>query len=113
MLIVGGIAYVVFGGHVGDCDVYHGWVIGVPLSGKGARAWATQVGGRGIWAPGGPASDGQSIYVTTGNGKHGARHLGRERGALPASTPARASRDSRRTTSPRTTGRTSTAGPRI
>ena len=68
VLIVGGIAYVAFGGHFGDCGDYHGWVVGVPLSGNGARAWATQVGGAGIWGPGGPASDGQSIYVTTGNG---------------------------------------------
>jgi len=68
VLIVGGIAYVVFGGHYGDCGDYHGWVVGVPLSGTGAKAWATQVKGAGIWGPGGAASDGQSIYVTTGNG---------------------------------------------
>ncbi len=69
VLIVGGTAYVAFGGHYGDCGDYHGWVVGVPLSGpSGARGWATQVKGAGIWGPGGPASDGQSIYVTTGNG---------------------------------------------
>jgi hypothetical protein len=68
VLIVGGTAYVVFGGHYGDCGDYHGWVVGVPLTGNGAKAWATQVKGAGIWGPGGAASDGQSIYVTTGNG---------------------------------------------
>ena len=68
VLIVNGVAYVPFGGHYGDCGTYHGWVIGVPLSGTGAKAWATQVGGAGIWGVGGPASDGQSIFVTTGNG---------------------------------------------
>ncbi len=68
VLIVNGVAYVPYGGHYGDCGTYHGWVIGVPLSGTGAKAWATQVAGAGIWGPGGPASDGQSIYVTTGNG---------------------------------------------
>jgi outer membrane protein assembly factor BamB len=68
VLIVGGIAYVAFGGHYGDCGDYHGWVVGAPLTGTGAKAWATQVGGAGIWGPGGPSSDGQSIYVTTGNG---------------------------------------------
>jgi outer membrane protein assembly factor BamB len=71
VLIVNGIAYVVFGGHYGDCasggGYYHGWVVGVPLSGTGAKAWATQVGGAGIWGVGGAASDGQSIFVTTGN----------------------------------------------
>lgn len=68
VLIVNGIAYVPYGGHAGDCGNYHGWVVGVPLSGQGAKAWATQVGGAGIWAPGGAASDGQSIFVATGNG---------------------------------------------
>jgi hypothetical protein len=68
VLIVDGTAYVVFGGHYGDCGDYHGWVIGVPLSGTGAKAWATKVRGAGIWGPGGAASDGQSVFVTTGNG---------------------------------------------
>jgi hypothetical protein len=73
VLIVGGIAYVVYGGHAGDCGSYHGWVVGVPLTGTGAKAWATQVGGAGIWAPGGAASDGQSIFVATGNGIGGSQ----------------------------------------
>jgi hypothetical protein len=69
VLIVGGTAYVAYGGHYGDCGDYHGWVVGVPLAGPtGAHAWATKVKGAGIWGPGGPSSDGQSIYVTTGNG---------------------------------------------
>ena len=68
VLIVNGMAYVAYGGHAGDCGSYHGWVVGVPLSGNGAKAWATSVKGAGIWAPGGPASDGQSVYVATGNG---------------------------------------------
>ena len=72
VLIVGGIAYVAYGGHYGDCGNYHGWVVGVPLANpKGAKAWATQVGGAGIWGPGGPSSDGQSIYVATGNAEGG------------------------------------------
>jgi hypothetical protein len=69
VLIVGGTAYVAYGGHYGDCGDYHGWVVGVPLASPTAvKAWATTVKGAGIWAPGGPSSDGQSIYVTTGNG---------------------------------------------
>jgi hypothetical protein len=67
VLIAGGVAYVVFGGHGGDCGVYHGWVVGVPLSGTGAKAWATQQQGAGIWGAGGAASDGQSVFVSTGN----------------------------------------------
>ncbi|HEY2511877.1 MAG TPA: PQQ-binding-like beta-propeller repeat protein, partial [Polyangiaceae bacterium] len=68
VLIVNGVAYVAYGGHYGDCGTYHGWVVGVPLSGTGAKAWATQVKKGGIWGSGGPSSDGQSVYVTTGNG---------------------------------------------
>lgn len=67
VLIVGGVAYVAFGGHIGDCESYHGWVVGVPLTGQGAKAWATSGTGAGIWGVGGPASDGQSIFVATGN----------------------------------------------
>jgi hypothetical protein len=70
VLIVNGVAYVAYGGHSGDCSVYHGWVVGVPLSGSGAKAWGTQVEGAGIWGCGGPASDGESVFVTTGNGKN-------------------------------------------
>jgi hypothetical protein len=69
VLIVNGVAYVAYGGHANDCGDYHGWVVGVPLTGTGAQAWATQVHGAGIWGPGGAASDGTSIYVTTGNGQ--------------------------------------------
>ncbi len=69
ILIVNGVAYVPFGGHYGDCGDYHGWVVAVPLSGTGATAWATQVGGAGIWGVSGAASDGQNVFVTTGNGQ--------------------------------------------
>jgi len=70
VLVVGGKAYFAFGGHFGDCGVYYGWVIGVPLDGNSTnvRAWKTQVQGAAIWGPGGPASDGMSVFVTTGNG---------------------------------------------
>ena len=71
VLIVNGVAYVVFGGHYGDCGSYHGWVVSVALTGTGAHAWATQIQGAGIWGPGGASSDGQSIYVSTGNATTG------------------------------------------
>jgi outer membrane protein assembly factor BamB len=82
VLIVNGIAYVAYAGHYGDCGSYHGWVVGVPLSGKGAKAWATQVAGAGIWGPGGPASDGESIYVTTGNGFNSAATYAESEGII-------------------------------
>jgi hypothetical protein len=68
VLIAAGSAYVVYGGHAGDCGDYRGWVVGVPLDGAGAEAFATDVKGAGIWGPGGAASDGTSVFVTTGNG---------------------------------------------
>jgi hypothetical protein len=69
VLIVGGIAYVAYGGHSGDCGAYHGWVVGVPLSGiSGAKAYATPAAESGMWGCGGPASDGTSVFVATGNG---------------------------------------------
>jgi hypothetical protein len=60
--------FVPFGGHFGDCGDYRGWVVGVPLGDPHTvRVWRTRGKGGGIWAPGGIASDGQSLYVATGN----------------------------------------------
>jgi len=60
--------YVPYGGHFGDCGDYHGWVVGVSLQRPHAvHAWSTRARGGGIWAPGGIASDGRSLYAVTGN----------------------------------------------
>jgi hypothetical protein len=67
VLILNGVAYVAYGGHYGDCGTYHGWLVGVPLDGQGVKAWATSTDKAGMWGPGGPSSDGQSIFVSTGN----------------------------------------------
>jgi outer membrane protein assembly factor BamB len=69
-LIVNGYAYFAFGGNVGDCGNYYGWVIGVSLDGDASktRAFRTDDNMCGIWGPGGPSSDGESVFVTTGNG---------------------------------------------
>ncbi|MGE5271456.1 MAG: hypothetical protein ACM3JG_17480, partial [Thiohalocapsa sp.] len=46
----------------------HGWIVGVPLREPDrAFAWRTRGRGGGIWAPGGMANDGQSLYPVTGN----------------------------------------------
>ena len=66
--IVGNILYVPYGGHFGDCGMYHGWVIGVPLNNPAnVTAWATDWFGGGIWAPGGIATDENNPFVVTGN----------------------------------------------
>jgi hypothetical protein len=67
VLIVKGVAYVTFGSF-NDCAPFHGWVVGVPLADpSAAKAYMTPVAGAGIWGPGGPASDGNSIFAVTGN----------------------------------------------
>jgi hypothetical protein len=74
LALVGGVLYVPYGGHLGDCGGYHGWVIGVPISNPTAvQSWSTGSIGMmptykgGIWAAGGIASDGTSLFVSTGN----------------------------------------------
>src|SRR5947209_6760714 len=50
------------------CGNIHGWVVGVPLADpQRVSAWRSRGRGAGIWAPGGIASDGQALYVSTGN----------------------------------------------
>ncbi len=68
LAILDGRVYVPYGGHFGDCGDYHGWVVGVGLANPGdVVAWSTRAHGGGIWAPGGIASDGRSLFVATGN----------------------------------------------
>ncbi|MGH8298865.1 MAG: hypothetical protein ACRES6_06220 [Steroidobacteraceae bacterium] len=68
LLILGGMLYVPYGGHFGDCGNYHGWVIGVKLDDpRSLVSWHTQARAGGIWAPAGIASDGRALYVATGN----------------------------------------------
>lgn len=68
LAVLDGRVYVPYGGHYGDCGEYRGWVVGI-----GARnprdvvSWSTRARGGGIWAPGGIASDGRSLFVATGN----------------------------------------------
>jgi len=69
LLLVNGILYVTYSGHLGDCGNYRGWVIGVdtttPTNIKTFKTGATRGGG--IWGTGGPSTDGTNVFVTTGN----------------------------------------------
>jgi outer membrane protein assembly factor BamB len=78
--LVHGILYVAYGGHVGDCGPYHGWVVAIDIKDPTRKgAWATGGQGEGIWAAGGLPSDGESIFVTTGNATSGTlNHLDSE-----------------------------------
>ena len=73
LTLVGGKLFVPFGGHVGDCAGYHGWVVGISTSGTpSVSAWATRAIAGGIWGASGIASDGTSLYFATGNSKSSA-----------------------------------------
>jgi hypothetical protein len=64
----GGSLYVNYGGNYGDCGNYKGTVIQVnPASPTIVASWQTKANGGGIWAQGGAAGDGKSVFVTTGN----------------------------------------------
>jgi hypothetical protein len=68
LLLLNNILYVPYGGHYGDCQPYYGYVVGVPLSSPGSLiSWHTKAIQGGIWASGGVASDGTSIFAATGN----------------------------------------------
>lgn len=68
LLIQNGAVYVPYGGHFGDCGIYHGWVVGATLAAPHrVFSWRTRARGGGIWAPGGIAGDGRSLFVATGN----------------------------------------------
>jgi outer membrane protein assembly factor BamB len=76
LIIVGDMLYVPYGGHFGDCGDYHGWVVGVPLNNPAAPiGFATTAAAGGIWAPGGLASDGTSVFAATGNTMSGPNGL--------------------------------------
>jgi len=68
LALVGGKLYVGYGGHIGDCGPYHGWIVAVDTTDPTKKAaWATLGQGEAIWAAGGFASDGTSIFPVTGN----------------------------------------------
>src|SRR6185437_15966990 len=67
LAILGNILYVGYGS-LDDCNLYHGWLLGVPLNNPASvTAWATSAFGGGIWGVGGIASDGTNLFAATGN----------------------------------------------
>ena len=74
-----GVVYVPYGGRFGDCGSYHGRLVGVQISNPAnVMSYATAVARAGAWAPGGVASDGTNLYITTGNGNTAATWSGAE-----------------------------------
>ena len=63
-----GSLYVDYAARSGDCGTYHGVVVQLQTSSPAVTGyWATRDNGGGIWAQGGAAADGASLFVTTGN----------------------------------------------
>jgi len=68
LMLSGGILYVPYGGHAGDCGGYRGWVVGVPVNDPTLPVgWATDALGGGAWAVSGLCHDGTFAYAATGN----------------------------------------------
>jgi outer membrane protein assembly factor BamB len=70
LALASGRVYVPFGGLLGDCGDYHGWMIGVAADGSGPLLDFRVPSGRaaGIWAPAGPVLDPSGdLIVATGN----------------------------------------------
>ena len=73
LALLDGKVYVPFGGHLGDCADYHGWIVGISTTDPTqVTAWATRALAGGVWAPGGISSDGQSLIFATGNTENAA-----------------------------------------
>ncbi len=67
LALLHGRLYVAFG-NSGDCNSYHGWVVGLDVARpRVTGAWVSRAARGGIWALGALADDGQSMFVATGN----------------------------------------------
>jgi hypothetical protein len=68
LLLKHGKLFVPFGGNAGDCESYHGWVVGLDVAQPSVfGAWATRAEKGGIWSQGALADDGTSLFTATGN----------------------------------------------
>ena len=68
LTLLNGELYVPYGGYYGDCGTYYGWVVGISLQDPTKmHAITTRARGGGIWAVGGPSTDGTSLFAATGN----------------------------------------------
>jgi hypothetical protein len=77
--LVNGVVYAPYGGRFGDCGSYRGRLVGIQINNPATvTSYATGSARSGAWAPGGVASDGTNLYITTGNGNGGATWTGAE-----------------------------------
>jgi hypothetical protein len=72
LLAAHGRVYVPYGGLLGDCGPYRGYVISTTTSGGRRIAYRNPASEAGIWAPGGISAQAGTLLVGTGNGGAGA-----------------------------------------
>jgi hypothetical protein len=71
LALANGNVYVPFGGRIGDCGAYHGWIFAVPINGAAVTSYYETPGqGAGFWAAGGVVVDDSTgkVFETSGNG---------------------------------------------
>jgi len=74
LALANGFVYVPFGGRIGDCGSYNGWVVAVPTSGAPPpNPYKTADSGSGLWSAGGVVVDDATgnVFGATGNGVTG------------------------------------------
>jgi outer membrane protein assembly factor BamB len=63
-----GVLYIPYGGRYGDCDNYHGTVVGIGVASHAVMgAWQTLAVRGGIWSVGGVTIADGALFVATGN----------------------------------------------
>jgi outer membrane protein assembly factor BamB len=68
LLATDGRIYVPYGGLLGDCGPYRGWVISTTTAGRRRIAYRNPATEAGIWAPAGISQQSGTLLVSTGNG---------------------------------------------
>lgn len=71
LALANGYVYVPFGGRIGDCGAYHGWIFAVPTTGGPVISFYETPGqGAGFWSAGGVVVDDTTgkVFETSGNG---------------------------------------------
>jgi hypothetical protein len=68
LALQGGVLYVPYGGHYGDCGDYRGWLLGIRAADPAQLAgWRTGARGGGSWGPSGVSSADGRVFLATGN----------------------------------------------
>jgi outer membrane protein assembly factor BamB len=67
LLATHGRIYIPYGGLLGDCGPYHGYVLSTTTAGRHRQSYANPATEAGIWAPAGISQQSGTLLVTTGN----------------------------------------------